>query len=262
MSKTLYTTSNKDLEKLDEDVLTNPEVLNLMSADEISHLRDKSELSEKVKNKIRGIRETPVKTALDEVVAAKTTANAAAIKAATEKAGKALGKLGKKEIETLSSDILNHPEIAALASPEALSSETLDTILKSDAVVPGVKKKLRDARYQPLKDKLAPSATVPTVPTVAEIIANPALLNETRTELGKFKEAEISKISTSVLQDPRVTVLLSTQTLAKILDSGDMSPAERSTIRTTIEQAHAGGSAGNSQKLAEWLQNDSRGRNF
>jgi hypothetical protein len=263
ISKSLYNTSNKDLEKLDAEILTNPDVLNLMSADEISHLRDKSELPEKVKNKIREIRETPIKKALDEVEAAKRTGNAATIKAATEKAGKALGKLGKKEIETLSSDILNHPEIAALASPDALAQDALETMLKSDAIVPGVRKKLKDARYKPLKDTIAPSAAVP-VPTVAQIIANPSLLDGAKVELDKFKEGEISKIETSVLQDPRVALLLSTQTLSKILDSGDMSETDRSVIKDIINEAytHPGRPTGNSEKLGDWLNYDNRGKNF
>lgn len=250
ISATFYKTSNKDLEKLDKDgILTNEEALNLMSAEEIAHLTEKSELSDTVKNKIKDIRQKGLKQAV--------------IRGDKKGISDALRKLSKKEKETLSNDILNPNNPANLedfASVEALSADDFETILKSDAVVPGVKRKLTEARYKPIKTAL--SAT--PVPPITAIATTPTLLNTARAELGKFKEGEIMKMDKSILQDPRITLLLSPNILRKMLDAGNLDSADRNTIRNTVRLAHAAQPTGigNSQKLHEWLTNDNQGKMF
>ncbi|MFA6158498.1 MAG: hypothetical protein WC763_02620 [Candidatus Paceibacterota bacterium] len=257
ISTSLSKTSNKDLEKMDKDgVLTNEHVLNLMSAEEIAHLTEKSELSEAIKGKIRGIREKGLKTAMEA--------------GRPDEVKKALKKLSKKEKEGLSNDILNldmnvpanAAKIKTLVSPEAMSPDDFEILMKSDSIVPGNKKKLREARHKPLKDVLA---AVPR-PTADQVGRDASLITGAQGILSKFKDGEISKMDKEILQDPRISVLLSTQALTKLIDSDDFNDADRAVIRDNIITAAGAlgpaGHVGNSQKLANWLMDDNKGKYF
>jgi len=251
ISSIFYKTSNKDLEKLNVDkVLTNKTALGLMSTEQVMHLKDKSELPGSVKSKITGVREA-------DLVEAMTAGSAPNIE-------KALKKLSKKELETLSSGVLTHANISSLATPEALEYNKLDTIMKSDAIGPGTKNRIRDARYKTIKDRLSAGPG-----TLADILTTPAILTPIETELARFKsETEISKMNEEILKDPRVTLSLSTQALSKVAE--ELSASDRAVMRQTIEDAYSAtvgarppvAAVGNVKKLYDWVTNNNRGKQF
>jgi hypothetical protein len=278
ISASLSKISNKDLEKIDKDALTNKNVLNLMSNEQVAHLAEKSELSDATKDKIRALREKDIKDSITQIEEANAAVNVAeiayaasptpatedALKAARakvrdaqESARKALKKLSKKEKEKISKDTVD-ANLDLFATPEVLSQDDFDTMMKSDSIVPGMKAKIREARYASVTTAVGGGVTV------AGIAANTALVDDMRKEMNRFGENEIPKMSKKLLQDPRVSMLLTPQMLRKMMDSGDLDRRDRDVIRKNIADAVTAGmgGVGNVNSLHAWLDSDRQGKIF
>lgn len=249
ISKTLGDLSNKQLEKLSKKALNDPRVLDMLTANQLDYLAEKSELSEGDKTKIREARHRGINSSLFEVDKdGKILRNPDGTpkenpKLDKKKVAEATKKLGKKELESLPVDVLSNPHFA-----ESLDSDKLDTILRSDSIGAGSKGRIKANRYRKM----------------AEIVANPSTkADDIRNEFDrlKMKANEISKLDKEMFIDRggAVNETMMEAIKPEVLDKmivNEVDDGTRAKIRKFVEANPT-----INQPLADWLQGN-RGRVF
>ncbi|HEY9481293.1 MAG TPA: hypothetical protein VIR98_03645 [Candidatus Paceibacterota bacterium] len=274
INKNLGSLSNKQLEKFRISDLTNPKFLEQLSASQVEYLTEKSELSDGDKAKIRQARTLGLSSIMYETEpdptfpAGSNRERLRMVKGApvskpkgsvdVTKIAKTAKKLNKKELENLPSYILSSPDFA-----RSLDSEKLETIMKSDSYGGGTKGRIKQARYEKLKD-LIDKGAVPD-----DIKAEISAINMNANEIAKLGEEMFAAKRTFFIpgggtreewvpKEEMIDALVArgnTDVFDKMI-SNDLHEDIREKIRDYIDEKAAAPSAGgknNYKKISEWF---------